>query len=285
MLVLLTSFCLHFIPPMHDDVVAPVAPLMLVQQQDLGEQLTALDKLMRGKDNQADVLESIARLRVTAVVLRNQLFAAENPGEDDSKSEMKKIIKSSRRDLAKIADNLMGVILHSRRKEITAENMKIWESAARSLGQLGGPGAHDLWQIFSKTKKFRDEADFLKLCLVEIGTTKDYTKTADLIDLLDSSEFLYIAGAAEALAQFGDAPGKQRRTAVEALSKLVSQYYENIQSAPSDEESQRKYRICSQPMIKALTALTGQRIVRPLEWTAWWNDNKNKSELWQDKDE
>ena len=82
MFVLLTSFYLHFIPPMHDDVVAPVAPLMLAQQQDLGEQLTALDKLMRGKDNQADVLESIARLRVTAVVLRNQLFAAENPGED-----------------------------------------------------------------------------------------------------------------------------------------------------------------------------------------------------------
>jgi hypothetical protein len=38
-------------------------------------------------------------------------------------------------------------------------------------------------------------------------------------------------------------------------------------------------------MIKALTALTGQKIVRPLEWTSWWNDNKNKSELWQDKDE
>ncbi|MAU92989.1 MAG: hypothetical protein CMJ93_02080, partial [Planctomycetes bacterium] len=115
MLVLLTSLYLHFISPMHDHVVASVASLPLAQQQDLGEQLTALDKLMRGKENQAEVLESIARLRVTAVVLRNQLFAAENPGEDDSKSEMKKIIKSSRRDLAKIADNLMGVILHSRR--------------------------------------------------------------------------------------------------------------------------------------------------------------------------
>jgi hypothetical protein len=163
--------------------------------------------------------------------------------------------------------------------------MKIWQSAVASLGQLREFGAHDLWQIFSKNKKFRDEADFLKLCLVEIGTTKDYTKTTGLVDLLDDSEFLYIAGAAEALAQFGDAPGKQRRSAVEVLSKYVSQYYENIQSAPSDEEVQRKYRICSQPMIKALTALTGQKIVRPLEWTAWWNDNKNKSELWQDKDE
>jgi len=285
MLVLLTSFYLHFIPPMPDDAVVTVVPLMLAQQQDLGEQLAALDKLMRGKDNQAEVLESIARLRVTAVVLSNQLHAAENPGEEDSKSEMKKIVKSSRRDLAKIADNLMGVILHPRRKQITAENMKIWQSAVASLGQLREFGAHDLWQIFSKNKKFRDEADFLKLCLVEIGTTKDYTKTTGLVDLLDDSEFLYIAGAAEALAQFGDAPGKQRRSAVEVLSKYVSQYYENIQSAPSDEEVQRKYRICSQPMIKALTALTGQKIVRPLEWTAWWNDNKNKSELWQDKDE
>ena len=285
MLVLLTSFYLHFIPPMPDDAVVTVVPLMLAQQQDLGEQLAALDKLMRGKDNQAEVLESIARLRVTAVVLSNQLHAAENPGEEDSKSEMKKIVKSSRRDLAKIADNLMGVILHPRRKQITAENMKIWQSAVASLGQLREFGAHDLWQIFSKNKKFRDEADFLKLCLVEIGTTKDYTKTTGLVDLLDDSEFLYIAGAAEALAQFGDAPGKQRRAAVEVLSKYVSQYYENIQSTPSNEEAQRKYRICSQPMIKALTALTGQQIVRPLEWTAWWNDNKNKSELWQDKDE
>ena len=285
MLVLLTSFYLHFIPPMPDDAVVTVVPLMLAQQQDLGEQLAALDKLMRGKDNQAEVLESIARLRVTAVVLSNQLHAAENPGEEDSKSEMKKIVESLRRDLAKIADNLMGVILHPRRKQITAENMKIWQSAVGSLGQLREFGAHDLWQIFSKTKKFRDEADFLKLCLVEIGTTKDYTKTTDLVDLLDDSEFLYIAGAAEALAKFGDAPGKQRRAAVEALSKYVSQYYESIQSAPSDEESQRKYRICSQSMIQALTALTGERIVRPLEWTSWWNANKNKSNLWQDKDE
>jgi hypothetical protein len=285
MLVLLTSFYLNFVPPMPDAAVVPDVPLIFAQQQDLGEQLAALDKLMRGKDNQAEVLESIARLRVTAVVITNQLEAAENPGEADSKSEMKKIVKSSRRSLSKIADNLMGVILHSHRKQITAENMKIWQSAVKSLGQLGEFGAHNIWQIFSKTKKFRDEADFLKLCLIEIGSTKDYTKTTDLLDLLDNSEFLYIAGAAEALAQFGDAPGKQRRAAVEVLSKSVSQYYEQIQSAPSDEESQRKYRICSQPMIKALTALTGQQIVRPLEWTAWWNDNKNKSELWQDKDE
>ena len=285
MLVLLTSFCLHFSSPPPNDAVVPAVTLMLVQQQDLDEQLAALDKLMRGKDNQAEVIESIARLRVTAVVITNQLQAAENPGEDDSKSDMKKIVKSSRRSLSKIADNLMGVILHPRRKQITAENMKIWQSAVRSLGQLGEFGAHDLWQIFSKNKKFRDEADFMKMCLVEIGTTKDYTKTKDLVNLLGNSEFLYIAGAAEALAQFGDAPGKQRRAAVEVLSKYVSQYYEKIQSAPSDEESQRKYRICSQPMIKALTALTGQKIVRPLEWTAWWNDNKNKSDLWQDKDE
>jgi len=285
MLVLLTSFYLNFVPPMPDAAMVPEVPLIFAQQQDLGEQLAALDKLMRGKDNQAEVLESIARLRVTAVVLSNQLHAAENPGEEDSKSEMKKIVKSLRRDLAKIADNLMGVILHPRRKQITAENMKIWQSAVGSLGQLREFGAHDLWQIFSKNKKFRDEADFLKLCLVEIGSTKDYTKTTGLVDLLDDSEFLYIAGAAEALAQFGDAPGKQRRAAVEVLSKYVSQYYENIQSTPSNEEAQRKYRICSQPMIKALTALTGKKIVRPLEWTAWWNENKNKSELWQDKDE
>ena len=80
---------------MHDDAVAPAATLILVQQQDLDEQLAALDKLMRGKENQAEVLESIARLRVTAVVITNQLQAAENPGEDDSKSEMKKIVNSN----------------------------------------------------------------------------------------------------------------------------------------------------------------------------------------------
>jgi hypothetical protein len=273
---------------MNDDAVVTVAPLILAQQQDLGEQLAALDKLMRGKDNQAEVLESIARLRVTAVVLSNQLNSAENPSEEDSKSEMKKIVKSSRRDLAKISNNLMGVILHPRRKQITAENMKIWQSAVGSLGQLREFGSHALWQIFSKSKKFRAAPDFLKLCLVEIGTTKDYTKTADLVELLDDSEFLYIAGAAEALAQFGDAPGKQRRSAVGVLSKYVAQQYETLQSmigTTEGEEVQRKYRICSQPMIKALTALTGQKFVRPLEWTAWWNENKNKSELWQDKDE
>jgi len=286
MLVLLTSFCLYFggSPPL-EDVASSFSPLAVLQHPDLDEQLKVLDKLMRAKDNQAEVLEAITRLRVTAVVITNQLAAAKNPGEGDSKSEMKKIVNSSRRSLAKIADHLMGVILHPRRKAITAENMKIWQSAVKSLGQLGEFGAHDLWQIFDKNKKFRDEADFLKVCLVEIGTTKDYSMMSELVGLLDNSEFLYIAGAAEALAEFGDAPGKQRRNAVETLSKYVSQYYEKIQSAPSDEESQRKYRICSQPMIKALTALTGQKIVRPLEWTSWWNDNKNKSELWQDKDE
>ncbi|MBC8370758.1 MAG: hypothetical protein H8E25_12245 [Planctomycetes bacterium] len=285
MLLFLTSLCLCLAQPALDAQPLSGSAFVAVQQQDLGEQLKALDKLMRGKDNQASVLEALARLRVTAVVITNQLNAAENPGEDDSKSEMKKIARTSKRNLAKIADNLMGVILHPRRKKITIENLEIWKEAVSSLGQLGVYGSHDLWQIFDSNKKFKDEPGFLYLCLVEIGTTKDYSRMSDLVKLLDNSEFLYIAGAAEAIAKFGDAPGKSRRMAVETLSKYISQYYEAIQSNASDEEAQRKYRITSQSLIKALTALTGQKIVRPLEWTAWWNENKNKPELWKDKDE
>ncbi|MFT7516998.1 MAG: hypothetical protein ACI84O_000785 [Myxococcota bacterium] len=285
MLILLTNLCLCLAQPTFNVADAPHIFAEAVQQQDLDEQLKGLEKLMRDKDNQTEVLEALARLRVTAVVITNQLKSAENPVEGDDKSAMKKIERSSKRNLSKIADNLMGVILHPRRKGITAENMKIWEESVISLGQLREFGAHDLWQIFSSNKKFRDEADFLKLCLVEIGSTKDYSLTVDLVELLDDSEFIYIAGAAEALAKFGDAPGKSRHLAVKSLSKYVSQNYEKIQSNPSDEEAQRKYRIVSQPMIKALTALTGQRIVRPLEWTDWWNANKNDSKVWQDKDE
>jgi hypothetical protein len=259
--------------------------LALAPQQDLDEQLKELDSLMSQKDNAAQVLESIGRLRVTAAMISNQLAAAENPSEDASKSEMKKIIRSSKRELAKIADNLMSAILHPRRKKITADNMKVWKAAVKSLGQLQGFGAHDLWQIFEKSRKFRDEPEFLQLCLIEIGTTHDYSRTTDLIDLLDHTEYLYIAGAAEALAEFGDAPGKQRRVAVEFLTKYLSEYYEHIQADPNEEEGQRRYRIASQSMVKALTALSGVKILRPAEWTAWWNDNKNKTELWQDKDE
>jgi hypothetical protein len=179
----------------------------------------------------------------------------------------------------------MAAILHPRRKHITADNMKIWREAVVSLGQLGEFGAHDLWQIFSKNKKFKDEPEFLKQCLVQIGNTHDYSKADELIDLLDHSEFLYIAGAAEALAQFKDAPGKQRRIAVEFLSKYLNEYFDETKGDPNDEEASRKYSIASQPMVKALTALTGEKILRPMDWTAWWNDNKNKPELWRDRDE
>lgn len=281
--MIMFSYILFFLCSPLAETKSPGIYFMAFQQEELEDQLKDLDSLMRKKDNLPEVLERLSRLRVESLVLVNRYDAATKglAEKAENSRELKKDLKDVTRNIAKVADALMSVILHPSRKRINTENMKIWTVAVESLGQLRDSGGHNLWQIFSKNKKFREQPEFLRNVLVQIGVTQKYDLAVELINILDHSEFQYIAGAAEALAQFDTAPGKVRRQAVESLSKYLAQYYEDIQSGPSDEEANKKYRIVAPSMTRALKSLTGEKISHPLEWTTWWNKNKSNTKIWK----
>ncbi|MHC4381124.1 MAG: hypothetical protein ACYSU1_08540, partial [Planctomycetota bacterium] len=199
----------------------------------------------------------------------------------------KKALLGERKTLRKLQNTLAAEIYsaftHKRRKAITEANVQMWKAAAYSLGQMGSSGAHFLWKAFD-LKKLDDEPDLRGLCLEQIGYTHAYEDFAEeLIDLLDHHEYLFIAKAADALAQFGEAPGSIRRDAVEKLVKQLSQNWEATISDKSDEEAQRKYRKTGQAMRDALEALTGTSQDNPQEWNTWWNENKKDKDLWADE--
>lgn len=261
-----------------------MVPLVFMQEDELKEEFKRFDEILKSKTDEGEAINMMdgfvgryrtAETRVEAIDL---MIAIE---EGDKKS-----LLNERKALRKLQNTLAAkvytAITHKRRKAVTEANMQMWKAAAYSLGQMGSSGAHFLWKAF-ELKKLNDEPDLRGLCLEQIGYTHAYEDFAEeLINLLDHHEYLFIAKASDALAQFGAAPGSIRQAAVEKLVKQLSQNWEATISDKSDEESQRKYRKTGQAMRDALEALTGTSQDNPQEWNTWWNENKKDKDLWAD---
>ena len=197
-------------------------------------------------------------------------------GDGDAKA-----LKKEAKQVAKEQKLLAETVWYSfARKRPTKPHMDLWKAAAFAFGQMGADGAEQLWKAF-EDKRFNDDVEFRALCVQQVGFTHDYEQAAELTDLLDYKDELVIAAAGEALAQFGGAPGKVRRDCTETLVKRLESYH-NASTNYEDTNAIRIFRQVKDPMIRALTALTGQSFRDPVEWTRWWNDNKKDKELWQD---
>jgi len=266
---------------------APDAVLAIPQGEELPDMIKRFDKILKSKEVQSSG-EAIAMMDEFVLRFRglqNEIAAIDDSveiGEGDVK-HLKFVRKGKVKDLSKVAEAVYKSFTHKNRKKITEGNMQMWKAAAYTLGQMGEDGASYLMKAF-ELKKFRDEPDMRGLCVEQIGYTHAYEEFADqLIDLLDHSEYLFIAKAADALAQFGDAPGKIRKEAIERMSKLLAQNYEDTINDKSNEEAQRKYRMTGRAMQNSLEALTGVSLDGPLDWTEWWNKNKNVADVWRDE--
>ena len=263
----------------------PLPPPAVVQDDELKEQIKAFDKILSSKEQEDEAIAMMDKflLRFTAARNRRANLAEELEfGDGSNEKELKAEIKELDKEMDLLAETVHGAFTHKRRKDVTQANLKMWKTGAFCLGQMGDRGAEYLWEVFEDKKRFRKEPDFRGLCLAEIGSTGSMQYFDNLVDLLDHTEYLFIAKAAEALSRYEDVPGAKRKEAVDRCVKLFAEYYESHASDPSDVEAQERYRKTGPSMKSALEALTGVTQKGPMEWRTWFNKNKNDAELWSD---
>ncbi|MDA0666450.1 MAG: hypothetical protein O3A95_07480 [Planctomycetota bacterium] len=285
MLALLTLTFLS--APLTTDL-AVMTPLALsLQAPDLKEEFARFDAILKSKTDEGEainLMDTFVGFHREAQGKIDSIDDSISIGEGD-----KKALLNDRKVQLKfqntLAEKVYSAMTHKGRKALTEANLQLFKASAYTLGQMGSVGAHYLWKAF-ENKKFKAEPDFLGLCLEQVGYTHAYEEfTEELTALLDHHEYLFIAKASEALAQFGGAPGSLRHDAVERLTQLLSQNWESTITNKTDEEAQKKYRQTGQAMRNALEALTGTSQSDPQAWTTWWNENKNDKEIWADHDE
>lgn len=199
--------------------------------------------------------------------------------KEGNAEELKKRRKELEKEQKLLADTVWLTFASPARKQVTDDNKRLWTTSAFAFGQMGSHGAAFLLQA-AKQDRFDKLPDLRAQFVEQIGNTKHYTTDKDLVDYLDHYQDVVIAGAAKAIGQFGEAPGKTRQFLVENLVKKLESYA-NAASNIEDTTSVQKYTTVRGPMIQALKNLTPMSFDDPLDWTKWWNNNKNKPELWK----
>ena len=296
--VMLSSLLLILLPAAAG-VVGSTAVPVVQQVPDLKERIaTYTDHLKsREEDSSAHAIAMIDDfgMEYLAKTARVEEIEAGLEAGTVEKGPAKSELKELRKEQELIADAVHLALSHSRRKKVTQDNKRLWTAAAHGLALMGSLGAERLLEAFEDKKRFGDEPELRGLFIERIGASLAYEYTEELIDLLDHSEFLFIARAADALAHFADAPGKLRKEAVGKLARLLSEYYDMYQTAeraatvpggdtPANkiarDQARKKYRRVAEPMTVALEALTGVSAGGPDEWARWFNKHKNDKERW-----
>lgn len=260
-------------------------------QKDGGEQATAQGEptaeefleayveLVKDKKKTTEVsvaLEKIARMYQDAMATEEQAQLMLDRKQGDS-AEHKRTLRDSERLRKDLADHAwMALRFRNRDND---DNKKIWAKAIWVFGGMPDHGCKYLWKAF-EDKRFRKDSKTQAECIRQIGRTKDYSQYQDLLDLLKHHDYQVIAGAAQAFQNYGNAPGKIRQ---ECTKRLVKQL-ESFDNAANEGGTSAGKRLgwTKGPMMKALTAITGERFGSSLAWTRFWNKNKNNSKLWKD---
>jgi len=249
-------------------------------EKELEEKVDAFKDLVKGKENEPILIAHIDGF-LTLYAESFDRFEVINEdlelGSDNSK-ELKKEKKALEKRMDTIASSVWTVF---RRKKVTKENMDVWKAASFAFGRMHIHGAEYLWKAF-EDKRFNRDVEFRSLCTKQVGYTKDYSQAEELQDLLDYKDILVVAAAAEALSQFGEAPGAVRLESTKQLVKKLESYH-NSSMDYEDTNAVRDYRTIRDPFVKALSVFTQQSFRDPLDWTRWWNKNKKDRDLWRDE--
>ncbi len=250
-----------------------------VQQDDFEETVKEYKAILRGRGREGEaiaILDGFVKrargLQEKEADLSEQLDLKEGrPGD------LKKEIKDLKKQQLRLAD-LVGLAFTRRR--VTEPHMRLWRAAVYAWGQMKQYGPKGLWKVFGD-KRFNKDVEFRSLIVKQIGETHDYSQASKMIDMLDYKDEIVIAATGEALAQWGAAPGVIRRKIVERAVVILDADY-NAATNINDTTANRIYRTIHEPLIRALSALTGQSFREPLAWTRWWNKNKKNPEAWKD---
>lgn len=255
---------------------------LLLQQDTLEEQMD--EYLAVVKDKKASVDLAIQHIDGFVQAYRECQAELAQIEESYEFGEMKKSERSkARKPLLKTSENLAKTVgaAFDQRKLPTASHKRLWTAAVYAWGQMPSHGAVMLWRVY-KDRRFTKDPKFRSVIVAQVGATRDPSQVKPLCDMLDDKDNVIAAAAADTLANYRDAAGSLRRLAVERLVKEL-EHRDNAASS-GDTDAGRDYAAFRGPAVKSLQALTGQRLSAALDWTKWWNDNKNKKEHWRDRE-
>ncbi len=286
--MLLTALCTLLFPTFIERIeTAVVLPRPLVQEADTFEsEADAYRDLFRhSKGDEDKMIESIDKFLQRYLADGERLRVIAEELELGVEPKETRVFKKEIKALDKERDDLIDEVWYCFKKRTDEKheaNHRVWKAAAYAFAQMGSEGADYLLKAFAD-KRFSRLPELLGLFIEQVGYTHDYSKTDDLVGLLDHHQYIVIAKSAFALSQFGDAPGKLRKEAVGVLVRTLESY-RNAASDNLETAEVRRYRQTREPMLRALTALTGESFRESLAWTNWWNTNRKKAKYWKDKE-
>lgn len=188
----------------------------------------------------------------------DKLVLAFRSGDEKAKGEIAKAV---------------GRAFDQRRDEDKGD--KLFIAAAAALSEMDEMGAKTLTNAL-KNKNFKKRIEVRSAILISLGSQKDPKNAKLLMDYLKDNEPKLVAAAADALANYREAPEKQRKEIVEELVKAYATQHGNVQKNPKDQVQKDRLQAFEVNMNNALLALTGQSFEDAPKWQAWFNDNKNK---------
>lgn len=171
----------------------------------------------------------------------------------------------------------LGKCFEAKRQELEdgVPDNKLFMAAAVALGEMGKDASATLAKWIGD-KRHRKDLMLQRQLVLSLGKTKDENQIDELIDLLVHKDATLVGAAAEALANFKDAPQKTRKKLVNELIKVLMSAKGAMDSDLQDIIARERYDAIAAPIITTLQELTGVDERVPEKWQSWWNNNKKK---------
>ncbi len=158
----------------------------------------------------------------------------------------------------------------------------IYVAAAAALSQMKADGAKALVAAYNDNRFRKNDWVALRAeILKNIGRTKEKAHIDFLLDrALKDPEDTILAAAAQALGNFDDLAGKERKEIFEKLLKKYGEVEGNAKATldlndTDAETSRRRLQIITEDFNSTMAKMSRQNFRTAEEWNTWWNKNKN----------
>jgi HEAT repeat protein len=170
--------------------------------------------------------------------------------------------------------------LNAKREEGDDKLFETTVAAFANCGELGQKATIKSLKVPNVAKR----RGVLAHALRSLGHHKDPGTVKTLTDYLVNSEPIVVAGAADALGNFGEQPEKVRKPVVEELVKNYASYHSAASNAQASNKekgvAKDRLNVVEKPFLDALKKLTSQEFTDAPAAQKWFNDNKSKK--WPD---
>jgi HEAT repeat protein len=166
-----------------------------------------------------------------------------------------------------------------REDEAGVRDNRIFRASAVALGQMGSDATKTILKYIGHKDHKKDipvQSDLIHA----LGKTKDTAAVPELVSLLEHKDAPLVGAAADALAEFADAPLDVRKKGFEGMLKVLMSAKGAKDSNVNDSTARDRYDTIASPIITSLTRLSKHDERDPDKWQNWWNRNKAKN--WDD---